>query len=117
MGQSVQVPLHLAAGTERTCSAVLSCRSGTTAHSHWERADALCVLTKQEKKQLLLGPGSMVPGTQLLGLLEGSGGRRRGGKSRADEALNHFTFFATQLGIKHTGFCLAESFFPNPAFL
>ena len=85
-------------------------RSGTAAHSHWESADALCVLTSREKKQLLL-VGDLAAWFQEQGHWDCWKGQEESegeGEVRADKALNHFTFFAMQLGIKHMRLHLAE---------
>lgn len=114
VGQGVQVPLHLAGGTERTCSAVLSWRCCTLPlGTCW---CSVCT-NGQGQKPVAAGGGPWFQEQGCWDCWKGQEESEGGGEVRADKALNHFTFFATQLGIKHTRFHLAESFFPNPAFL
>jgi len=84
-------------------------RSGTAAHSRQENADTLSVLTSKEKKKLLVVRDQPV-WFQEQGYWDYWKGQEESeaeGEVRADKALNHFTFFATQLGIKHMRFRLA----------
>lgn len=81
---TVQVPLHLAGGTERTFSAVLSWQKWHCCTLPLGKCWCFVCTNQQGEKPVAAGggPGSMVPGTGLLGCWKRSGGIRRGGRSK-----------------------------------